>query len=79
VTSSMVSVWGKTYRIESVTGGTYDAVRLLDDARIGSFGGAPLFSLNWPVGGEALIRQIAQTAIRAAKTLWTPSPSHKLA
>jgi hypothetical protein len=67
----MISVWGRTYRIECVSPGTYDAVRLLDDARVGSFGDGARFCLNSLIGGEALLREIAQTAIRGAKTRWT--------
>lgn len=75
---SMIQVSGRTYRIHCVAPGTYDAVRLLDDVRIGSFGGGPSLRLDAPVGADAgpesLLRQIAQTAIRLAKTRWTATP-----
>ena len=76
---SMVQVFGTTYRIHCVAPGTYDAVRLLDDVRMGSFSGGRPLQLDSPVGADAgtesLLRQIAQTAIRMARTHWaTPSP-----
>jgi hypothetical protein len=71
----MISVWGRTYRIVCVSPGTYDAVRLLDDARVGSFGDGARFYLNSLFGCEALLREIAQTAIRAAKTPWAAHPA----
>ena len=67
----MISVSGRTYRIVPMSPGTYDAVRLLDDVRMGSFGGSPLF-VSSAIGGEALLREIAGTAIRSAKTHWKP-------
>jgi len=67
----MISVSGKTYRIVSLSKGTYDAVRLLDDVRIGSFGLAPSCPVSSAIGGEALLRQIAEIAMRSAKTHWT--------
>lgn len=73
--SSMISVWGKTYRIVCVSPGNYDAVRLLDDVRVGSFRDGPRFCLSSPGGEDALIREIAQTAIRGAKTPWTARPA----
>jgi hypothetical protein len=71
----MISVWGRTYRIVSAGSGTYDAIRLLDDVLVGSFGDGPSFRVNSPTAGEALLRQIAETAIRLAKTRWMPRPS----
>jgi len=68
----MISVSGKTYRIVSLGKGAYDAVRLLDDLRIGTFGHAPSSPVNSAIGGESLLRQIAETAMRSAKTHWTP-------
>ncbi len=70
--SSMISISGKTYRIVSVGPGTYDAVRLLDDVRVGSFGDGSRACVSSLLGGDALIHQIAQAAMRAAKTLWKP-------
>ena len=66
--SNMISVSGRTYRIVSLSKGTYDAVRLLDDVRIGTFGLTPSCPVNSVIGGEVLLRQIAETAMRSAKT-----------
>jgi hypothetical protein len=68
----MISVLGKTYRIVSRSKGTYDAVRLLDDVRIGTFGFAPSCPVSSAIGGETLLRQIAEIAMRSGKTRWTP-------
>ena len=72
----MISVFGKTYRIVSLSKGGYDAVRLLDDVRIGTFGLAPSCPVNSAIGGEALLRQIAEIAMRSAKTHWTRRQAH---
>lgn len=58
-----------------MSSGTYEAIRLLDDARIGTFGDGPSFRGTSEIGGEALLRLIAETAIRLAKTQWTPRPT----
>ena len=76
----MIQVFGTTYRIRCVAPGTYDAVRLLDDVRIGSFSGGTPLHLDSPVGADAvaesLLRQIAQTAIRMARTRWITTAPH---
>jgi hypothetical protein len=66
----MVQVSGNTYRIVCTKRGTYDAVRVLDDVRIGSFGDGPPLRLDSPLSSQPLLRQIAHTAIRSAKTSW---------
>lgn len=74
---SMIQVSGNTYRIRCVAPDTYDATRLLDNVCIGSFGGGPSLRLDTPIAGavgpESLLRQIARTAIRSAKTRWIAS------
>jgi hypothetical protein len=70
----MISVFGKTYRIILVNPGTYDAVRLLDDVRVGSFADGPALSVDSSArsaGDETLLRQIARAAKHAAKMRWT--------
>lgn len=69
----MISVFGKTYRIMLVNAGLYDAVRLLDDVRVGSFADGPRLSVHSSAGDETLLRQIARVAKQAAKTRWTSS------
>jgi hypothetical protein len=68
---SMVSVSGLTYRIIPVEGGGYEAVRLLDDVRIGSFRSLPALDVTSAIGGSKLLRRIAQAAIQRAQTRWT--------
>jgi hypothetical protein len=68
---SMVLVSGRTYRIVALRGGGYDAVRLLDDVRMGNFSSLPLLTVSSEVGGEALLRRIAHAALRGARTRWT--------
>jgi hypothetical protein len=61
---------GATYRIVPAGPGTYDAVRLLDDARTGSFRDAPPFSLSSPLEGEALLRQVRTNRDPFGKDSW---------
>jgi hypothetical protein len=68
---SMVSVSGLTYRIVPGEDGCYDAVRLLDDFRMGSFRSHPPLDVTSTTGGDALLRRIAQAAIQRAQTRWT--------
>jgi hypothetical protein len=65
---SMVQVSGLTYRIVAGKNGTYDAFRLLDDVRMGSFRGAGSHVASRLVSDGALLRRIAQTAMRRALT-----------
>ena len=67
----MVSVSGLTYRIAPAEGGGYDAVRVLDDVRMGSFKSHPPLYVTSTLGGDPLLRLIAQAAIRKAQTRWT--------
>jgi hypothetical protein len=67
----MVLVSGLTYRIVPAEAGGYDAVRLLDDVRMGSFTSHPPLAVTSTTGGDALMRRIAQAAIRRAQTRWT--------
>jgi hypothetical protein len=68
---SMVLVSGLTYRIVPVENGAYDAVRVLDDVRMGSFSSRPRLDVISMIGGVPLLRRIAQAAIRRAQTRWT--------
>ena len=68
----MIQVHSVTYRIVRVRAGQYDVVRLLDDARIGSFslgnGRDPL------IEGDAqdLLRAVARAALQGGRTTWAP-------
>jgi len=71
---SMVQVSGVTYRLVALANGIYDAVRLLDDARMGSFRGVGTWQSASASGGDhALLRRIAQAAQRLALTRWSAS------
>jgi len=67
----MVHVSGLTYRIVAAENGTYDAFRLLDDVRVGSFRDACSHVASQIGTDGALLHRIAQTAMRAALTGWT--------
>jgi hypothetical protein len=70
---SMVSVLGLTYRIVPVADGAYDAVRVLDDVRMGSFEGHRPLDVSSTIGGDSLMRRIARAAVQTAQTRWTTS------
>jgi hypothetical protein len=65
----MVQVAGSTFRIVRVTRGHYDVVRILDDARVGSFWLEPTLSVSDGASG-ALLREVARCAIQGGKTSW---------
>ncbi len=66
----MVQVGGNTYRIVRVSTANYEVVRVLDDARVGTFRCAPHVEVTAHSIGQDLLREIARTAIRGAKTSW---------
>lgn len=66
----MVQVLGSTYRIARITPGTYEAVRLSDDLRVGTFSSRPPMRLAAEACDEHLLLEIAHAALRAAKTSW---------
>jgi len=65
----MVQVAGSTFRIERVTRGHYDVVRILDDAPLGSFWLEPTLRVSDGASG-ALLREVARSAIQGGKTSW---------
>ena len=69
VVKGMVQVAGSTFRIVRVTRGHYDVVRILDDARVGSFWLAPSLRVSDGASGE-LLREVARCAIQGGKTSW---------
>ena len=66
----MVQVLGSTYRISRVTPGTYEAIRLSDDLRVGTFSTRPPMRLAAEACDERLLLEIAHAALRQAKTSW---------
>ncbi|HEY1535237.1 MAG TPA: hypothetical protein VGF76_14520 [Polyangiaceae bacterium] len=69
VVKGMVQVAGSTFRIVRVTRGHYDVVRILDDARVGSFWLEPSLRVSECASGE-LLREVARCAIQGGKTSW---------
>ena len=65
----MVQVAGKTFRIVRVGPGLYDAIRIVDDTRVGTFQTAPVKVVTHVVEPE-LMREIALAAVHEAKTSW---------
>ncbi|HYN88743.1 MAG TPA: hypothetical protein VER33_10505 [Polyangiaceae bacterium] len=66
----MVQVAGTTYRIVRVGQGLYDIVRILDDARVGSFRSSPRIEVTSYGMELGMMREIARAAIQGAKTSW---------
>jgi hypothetical protein len=66
----MVHVMGSTYRIARVTPGLYEAVRVKDDVRVGTFSSRPPMRLSVEACELQLLAEIAHAAFRQAKTSW---------
>ena len=73
VVKGMIQVKSITYRIVRVKTGRYDVVRLLDDARVGSFS-LGTRSMDALCEGDTpdLVREIARAALQGGRTSWTP-------
>jgi len=69
VVKGMVQVAGSTFRIVRVSRGHYDVVRILDDARVGSFWSEPTLKVSEGPEYE-LLREVARRAIQGGKTSW---------
>jgi len=66
----MVQVGGSTYRIVRLTTSNYEVIRVLDDTSMGTFRCTPQIEVSPKQMEPALLREIARTAIRGAKTSW---------
>jgi hypothetical protein len=67
----MVLVAGMSFRIVRVTPGIYDAVRILDDQRVGQFRAQPTLEVTDALPGcDALLSEIARSAVKSGKTSW---------
>jgi len=66
----MVQVGGSTYRIVRLSVSLYEVVRVLDDTCVNSFRCAPELAVEAATIDADLLREIARTAIRGAKTSW---------
>jgi hypothetical protein len=66
----MVQVAGITYRIVRLEHGHYEAVRILDDVRVGTFTTEPRLAVSSAAVEEPLMHLIAHSALRTAKVTW---------
>jgi hypothetical protein len=66
----MVLVGGKTYRIVRLGRGQYEVVRILDDARVGTFSTQPKLEVTSHAIELPLMTQIARSALMGGKLSW---------
>ena len=66
----MVLVGGKTYRIVRLGPGEYEVVRILDDARVGTFSTQPKLQITSNNIDLPLMTQIARSALMGGKLSW---------
>lgn len=66
----MVQVLGSTYRVVRVGVGRYDVIRLLDDARVGSFLTIPHARTESTSIDQNVMNEIVRASIQGAKTSW---------
>lgn len=66
----MVQVAGVTYRIVRIERGMYDAVRILDDQRVGQFRTIPRVEVTASVAADDTMAEIAKAAVKWGKTSW---------
>ncbi|HWA72603.1 MAG TPA: hypothetical protein VG937_09720 [Polyangiaceae bacterium] len=64
----MVLVEGTTYRIERLGPGQFQAVRIVDDARVGTFQSQPGLSVTSSQIEPSLMYEVAWVALRGART-----------
>ena len=73
----MVQVSGATYRIVKVSRGKYDVIRILDEAKVGSFETVPKVTVQATGVSEKLLLEISMTALKQAKISWQRMPGPK--
>jgi hypothetical protein len=66
----MVQVAGITCRIVRLRHGYYEAVRILDDVRVGTFTTEPRLVVTGAAIEEPVMSLIARSALRSAKVTW---------
>lgn len=66
----MVQVAGTTYRVVRLAEGCYEAIRLLDDGRVGTFRSSPRLEVLSSAIEPALMLAIGRAAVHGAKTSW---------
>jgi hypothetical protein len=71
----MVQFLGQTYRIMKINQRSYEVVRILDDARVGSFEVRPKLCVHPEGIKRELLLEIAMTALKQGKVSWVgPAP-----
>ncbi len=66
----MVQVGGGTYRIVRLSSTNYEVIRVLDDRSVGTFRSSPTLEVSPREIDAALLREVARSAIKGAKTSW---------
>jgi hypothetical protein len=66
----MVQVEGQTYRVVRLGAGSYEVIRLLDDAHVGTFQSAPRVEVLTHTIDPIIMLAIARAAVHGAKTSW---------
>jgi hypothetical protein len=66
----MVQVDGGTYRIVRLSSTNYEVIRVLDDRSVGTFRSSPTLEVSPREIDAALLREVARSAIKGAKTSW---------
>lgn len=66
----MVLVLGATYRVVRIGEGRYEAIRILDDAHVGTFRTTPKLALESTNIDVAIMQLIVRAAVHGAKTSW---------
>ena len=67
----MVQCSGKTYRIMKIGAGSYEVIRIIDDARIGTFDVSPRLQVRPEGVPQKGLLEIATTALKEAKISWS--------
>ena len=67
-----------TYRIGRLRYGHYEVVRILDDARLGTFQSFPCLTVTSTTIHPAFILKIARAAARGASASWNERIAHVL-
>lgn len=68
VSRGMLLVRGVTYRIDRTAPHCYSVVRLLDDARVGTFCTLPALRIHPLCVEDSVMRDVVRAALRSART-----------
>jgi hypothetical protein len=73
IAKGMVQFGEATYRIAEVGRGRYEAIRISDDVRMGTFETVPTLRVKAEGADEKVLLSVARTALMQAKTSWLAS------